>query len=343
MSTAGRRYRSRDVANNLIGLSISYEHDPLLARGLGLEHLRELLLRIARPLLRQGANLAYAGHWRRDGAEGASFTYEILRLISAEQEDNTLGGPDTSLSIGRLYNHASWPRYLDVTPQIEAEWINCCRIVRVTQAQAGISPEETVADADVGDGSDRGVFNAAVVLSAMRRSASEGTSIVLPDVPITESVPPVSARVLLGGKLTGYSGFAPGILEEALYAMEKGCPVYVIGGFGGAAEVLARALLGGQRPEELTAEWHFGRTPGVARLRELTASFRVPDGARKTDQLLDAVYARAESARGAIGSALNTGLSEDDTRELLSTRDVGRVVQLVRRGLMQRGLKPLPA
>jgi hypothetical protein len=340
VSSTARPYRSKDAANNLVGLSISYQRENLLARGFGLEHLREILLRIARPLLRQGANLAYGGHWKE---EEGNFTYELLRLISAEQEDNTLGGPDTSNSIGRLYNHSSWPRYLAVTPAVEAEWINCCRIVRVTQADAGFTDKEIVPDEEARDDSDRLVFNAAVTISAMRRFMAEGMSIAIPDVPSPERVPPISARIILGGKLDGYSGFVPGIFEEALTAMEHQCPLYIVGGFGGAAELLALALAGTHRPKELTVDWHRDHTPSIARLERLCDKFRVPEGARTTAEALEGTYGWIEKARAGLATALNTGLSEEETKELLTTRDMVRVVQLVRQGLQQRGLKALPA
>ena len=78
-----RRYRSRAIADKLIAISIAYQRDNLLARGLGLEHLRELLLRLVRPLVRQSASLAFGGYWRETEE---NFTYDLLRLISAEQE-----------------------------------------------------------------------------------------------------------------------------------------------------------------------------------------------------------------------------------------------------------------
>src|SRR5262249_52764949 len=161
---------SKAMDQKVIGLSISYQRDVLLARGLGLEHLREMLVRLARPLLRQGASLAYGGHWK-DVED--NFTFDLLRLISAEQEDNTAGGPDTDLTSGRLYNHSAWPHYLDITPQIEAQWINCCRIVRITQRDAGFNPDETVPDNEAATTSKRMLFNAACTLSAMRRLMNE--------------------------------------------------------------------------------------------------------------------------------------------------------------------------
>ena len=82
MNPSTSRYRSRDSANRLIALSVSYERVPLLARGFGLEHLRELVILLARPLLRQGASLAYGGDWQE---RSDNFTYDLLRLVSAER------------------------------------------------------------------------------------------------------------------------------------------------------------------------------------------------------------------------------------------------------------------
>jgi len=339
MST--RRHRSRAIADKLIAISIAYQRENLLARGLGLEHLRELLLRLVRPLVRQSASLAFAGFWREIEE---NFTYDLLRLISAEQEDNSLGGADTNLTIGRLINHSAWPDYLEITPKIEAQWINCCRIVRVTQKDAGIADADIVPDGEARSGSDRAMFNAAVTLSAMRRLMMTGMTISIPDAG-SESVPPAVARVVLGGKVTGSRGFLPGIFEEALLTLEHQQPLYVLGGFGGAAEVLARALLevGDERPLEFTAGWH-EKNPDVARLQKLAVEFALPAGVRATGAALDALFVLVKQARGNLAGTLRTGLTDVETRELLTTRDVARAVQLVRKGLeSQVGLEALPA
>ena len=44
------------------------------------------------------------------------------------------------------------------------------------------------------------------------------------------------ARVVLGGRLVGYSGRYPGIIEEVFEAIRLRRPVYMVGGFGGAAQ-----------------------------------------------------------------------------------------------------------
>jgi hypothetical protein len=340
MST--RRHRSRAIADRLIALSIAYERHDLAARGHGLEHLRELLMRLARPLIRQGASLAFGGFWRKTDD---NFTYELLGLISAEQEENTLGGPDTSRSIGWLVNHSAWPDYLDITPATEAQWVNCCRIVRVSQKDAGLASGDIVPDSAATSGSDRAVFNAAVTLSAARRFVMDGMSIVIPDVG-TDAIAPAGARVVLGGKVTDYRGFAPGIFEEALLTLERQRPLYLLGGFGGAAEVLADALLAppGTRPEEMLTAWHREKTPGVSRLGRLLSQFALPPAIRPTEVVLDSLHALIEQGRADLPGTLQTGLDATETRELLTTRDVARVVQLVRRGLeTQIGLQTLPA
>lgn len=70
------------------------------------------------------------------------------------------------------------------------------------------------------------------------------------------------ARVLVGGQLRGFKGAMPGLIEEAILAVEHGQPLYLAGGFGGAATAVARRLnsdafawlpdnlpLGGEDPE----------------------------------------------------------------------------------------------
>lgn len=340
----GSKYRSRAIADNVIAFSVSHQRTNLLARGLGYEHLRDLVIRLARPLLRQGAGLAYGGNWKE---ADDNLTMEFLRLIAAEQEDNSLGGPDSSFQIGRLYNHLAWPHYLDITPKIEAQWINYCRIVRITQQVAGIAPEDQVADGDAGDERARTLFNKALTLSAMRRLMMQEMFIDIPDVPHPERIPPVVARIMLGGQTEQYSGFMPGVFEEALVTLESGHPLYILGGFGGASEALADALLddtGGALPETLTLAWHQRQNPNFARVLEATLAYKIPGQLRAPEQLFDALTAFVLQARADLPATLKTGLSDAETRELLRTRNVANAVRLVRTGLInQKKLPTLPA
>jgi len=328
---------------NVIAFSVSYQRENLLARGLGFEHIRELLIRLARPILRQGASLAYGGNWEETPE---NFTYELLRLISAEQEDNSLGGPDTSVPIGLLYNHSAWPHYLKISRRTEAQWINACRIVRVTQEQAGFSPAEIASDADYRDATPRAIFNAAATMSAMRRLMMGPMPINIPGASAQEQIPEVKARILLGGRLGTFSGFLPGLFEEALVTLEAERPLYVLGGFGGTAEVLARAILtrGDRRPEEFTAPWLAAHNLEFARLLKIPAGFKMPARVRTTEKALTDLFAFIRSARTKPSRVLRTGLTDAETRELLQTQNTVVAVKLVRKGLIQMGkLPPLAA
>jgi hypothetical protein len=147
------------------------------------------------------------------------------------------------------------------------------------------------------------LFNAAVTLSAMRRLTLEPLSIPIPEVPTPERIPPIDARVVLGGKVEGFSGFLPGIFEESLVTLERGRPLFILGGFGGAAEVLARTLLnaGTEPPPELTEEWHTARNPDLARLLKLTPTPGTgsPEPVRPTSVALSALFDRLRQARSA--------------------------------------------
>ena len=240
------------------------------------------------------------------------------------------------MQIGILYNHAAWTHYPRISRTIEAQWINACRIVRVTQQQAGFAEADIAADLEVDTKTPRALFNAAVTLSAMRRLMMTEMSIAIPDVPSPERIPAVSARILLGGRLEGFSGFVPGLFEEALVTLESERPVYILGGFGGAAELLAAAILSDayERPKELTMAWLAEHNPELAKLLDIAGGFQMPPEARFTDILLTALFGFITKARANPAAVLKTGLSDDETRELLKTRTIATAVNLVRKGLV---------
>jgi len=344
VTKAASRYRSQGFGREaVVGFSVSFEHDDMLARGLGIEHLRDLLRRLARPILRQGASLAYGGHWQETEE---NFTFDLLRLISAEQEDNSLGGPDSSVPIGILYNHVPWPNYLQITPAIEAQWVTCCRIVRVTQLQGGVPPDRIVPDEAANPDEPRSSLNAALTASAMRRIQMEGQTISVADVPRPERIPAISARIVLGGNMTTYRSFVPGIFEEALVTLEVARPLYLLGGFGGAAGLLAEAILAppGQATPALTVEWLIEKNARLAALIKAANTVGIGPEQGRTEDLLARLRGFVEQARVDPAGMLRTGLDADETREMLQTHDIAGALRLVRKGLgAANNLSRLPA
>jgi len=319
-------HRSKLCDHTVIGISIS-ESEDLLAHGFGREHLREIFFALCRSILRRTGDLAYGGHFQRE-----SFTRELIQLISAEQEEGTA---DSRPWIGKLYNHSPWPYYLDITPEVEADWIDSCKFIRITQEMAGFEAREILPGAEAGVSSLRIAFNKAVVLTAMRRLMVEGIEIT--EARALKKNIRVNARVILGGPTTQFTGIMPGIFEEALFALEcRGRrPLYVLGGFGGAAGCLTRYLLksNAARPKEFTLDFYRNEVSGYATLHEAFEQLRVPPNARRPAEAVDALCRVIEDGRHDLGSLFENGLSHGDNEKLLRTTDGGEAVTLILRGL----------
>ena len=323
-------------AEFLMGLSISGGPD-LLSYGYGNEHLRELLIRICRPIivflgqqLKVPIQFAYGGHI----GEG-SFALDLIDLVSKEQTQGSSDGENAWK--GKLYNPSPWPYYQWITPAHQANWINACRFVRITQEMAGLDKNEIIEFPPPGVLTPRIAYNQSRVLTKTRQIMSTGLK--------TDDgkwlMPPLTWRVALGGKVTGFSGIMPGIFEEVRYALDppEGAarvPVYILGGFGGAARNLADALLGdGDLPKSFNVAYHQQYSqPGYRLMREGYNAFGKAD---EPKQELEHISALVRGARKNLAATLRNGLDEKDNATLLVSSDFSDVARLVYKGLIKAG------
>lgn len=103
----------------------------------------------------------------------------------------------------------------------------------------------------------------------------------------------VFAQIVIGGKTHGYKGRYPGIIEEAYVAIKNAKPVFVLGAYGGAAEIVIRALNG--------------------------------------EKLYDDEPNKMFNKIGFKG--LNNGLSVNENIELARCNDIARAISLILKGL----------
>ncbi|HET9733500.1 MAG TPA: hypothetical protein VFP54_12575 [Acidimicrobiales bacterium] len=115
------------------------------------------------------------------------------------------------------------------------------------------------------------------------------------------------ARVIVGGKLRGFQGTMPGVIEEAILSIQAGQPLYIAGGFGGAAAAVARALGRQDNP------WY---PPDF------------PDGADEQE----AALAQLRAAATAMPPPAD-GLSDSERHRLAATHRPGDIAALVVTGL----------
>lgn len=289
-----------------LGLSLS-PGDPAELTGLGLSplHVEDAMRVIARQALAAGATLHYGGHLAPGG-----LTEALFEMIAAYNRDG--------LGLPPLVNHTPWPW----SEEVDSAWLAKRR--RMLEVRRCEPPDDARAFAAApGPGhvgrmaaTAEGRFALARSLTRMREQAAGA----------------VRARVALGGKPHGFLGVLPGVLEEVLVAIRRSQPVYVLGGFGGAARLVAEALAGG-RPEELSADQQLRLSPSYGETLAVHARehARAPDSVPAPPDYA-AVVAEL-NAFGVVGLSASNGLSEDENRALFATASVDAAVSLLMRGL----------
>ena len=114
------------------------------------------------------------------------------------------------------------------------------------------------------------------------------------------------ARVVLGGRARGPG--MPGVVEEAAISLDHDQPLLVVGGFGGAASLIARVVTGKAVPDDVPAA-----------TRHLLGMFR-------------------PSTAGPVH--LRNGLEPTENNELLTTTELHRIVHLVLQGIRSNVFGP---
>lgn len=147
------------------------------------------------------------------------------------------------------------------------------------------------------------------------------------------------ARVLVAGKLNGFSGRMPGLFEEAAMALALGQPLYVLGGFGGASKVCGELL--GLSTGGAPTQGHVGFCQNEADHRAFIQDMRsefTPTNMNRFPLLAsDAVSFIAQHAFGGPLWPEN-GLTLEENRQLFSCEENNTelATSLVLRGLQRR-------
>lgn len=191
-----------------VALSVSASAD-LPRLGLHEKHAEYAIAEIARAVLTAGGNLAYGGRIHPNGF--TQFLMHELRRYGARGHRLTvcIAQPEhRKLALSQL-------KELDerLEPSCRLRFLDGDGNVVDYRSGRGEAPRVA-----------RDPRDAAHAYSAMRRDMGAVSH----------------ARIVLGGKLAGFQGAMPGIVEEAVVTLQDGQPLYVAGGFGGAAALVAR-------------------------------------------------------------------------------------------------------
>ncbi len=243
-----------------VSISISAPEEPELARrGVSLDHVRHAYIELARQILAAGGSLAYGGNPLADVPNYVQILIALLRTYS--QPDRP--PPE------RVQIYLAAPIWTKLDAKMRAEIGVFATITKVAGVD-GVALEAPLGDKVVGPH-----------FTAMREAMTAGTD----------------ARVVLGGRIVPpFVGIWPGIVEEAYLTLRAGEPLYVAGGLGGAAALVA----------------------------DLVRSVERPHVALEDEQRLRDTFA---------GADLRNGLDDDENDLLSRTADLDLIVALVLRGL----------
>jgi len=173
-------------------------------------HLDAAAIRVARALLSSDFDVMYGGLPR------TGFT-------AAFQDDS-----GAIVLEARLINYVGWPHALKLTPGRIADGFGVTRYAKIVWPGA-----DSASDSDPLAIAESATYTRRAAAYDKLRDQDDSV------------IPRPAGLIALGGQLGEFAGFMPGVAEEIAVALEAGLAVYVLGGFGGAAEQVAAVISGG--------------------------------------------------------------------------------------------------
>lgn len=140
-----------------------------------------------------------------------------------------------------------------------------------------------------------------------------------------QSIASSTIRICAGGKLFGYKGKMPGVLEEIVLALGSQKPIFLLGAFGGVVEVICSLLLNHDVPDALTVEWQISHNVGYADLQALAGSY----GNECDYKAVVEVIKKLKVSE----LASHCGLSENEYEKIMRSPFIDECIHLIVKGL----------
>ncbi len=298
----------KSLSNFAIGMSISeLDLGELQALGLSNEHLQIFMLEIARQCLVKGGQLVYGGDLRSGG-----FTENLLELVRHHNDA-------LEKNYKPVINHLAWSLKSTLNVAWAAENKDAIKI------EIDECPEDLVEAGLIVDKNNPGDIGKisgyiwARCLSNMRNKIIQTTQ----------------ARIMMGGRTSGFKGKYPGLVEEALLTLQAKRPLFLLGGFGGASLSISQALQG-ERPITLTQNYQCNDKNYEILLNEF--NLRIANQNLNLEPIDYDKLLEDFSNFGVTG--LNNGLSIDDNLQLFKTVNIEEAISLIMGSTHETEYKP---
>ena len=274
-----------------IAISVSEAPDSDVL-GYGTDMIRDLTIELSRHLLIAGAKMVYGGDLRQDGY---TELFSDMSLQYKNYQDNV------DRNTFYFFNYFAWPIHLNFTTETRLQYVNSRVNPVFVECPEEYSGDKNKPIAPVNNDNN---YIYALSLLKMRKQMEAVTD----------------ARVILGGRTTGFSGFMAGIIEEFVQAVEVGHPVYLLGGFGGAASLLTSLI-----KKEIVVDDIIIEARKASRYAEFMSFCR--------DKKIDIGYEKLKNFAAGGLACLNNGLEDEDNYILFQSTDVIEIVGLIIKGL----------
>jgi hypothetical protein len=276
------------LAKIRIGISVS-DSENALTFGFSKLHQKDFTIELTRYLLANGAHLVYGGDLRKEGFTLA-FSELAFQYRRMEADGNAL-----------FTNFFGWPIHIGISKSEEVEFKK--NRVEIIKIAAPIEVPRKLRNTFVPPDAEENKIYWAKSMTLMRE----------------QMVSNCHARIFLGGQVSGYKGFYPGIIEEAYLTLERRQSAYFLGAIGGATSYIIRAIKG-EKPRSLANE-----------LSDLypAASKLLPS--KSLDSLLTKI-----GAVGLKGLASINGLTVHQNKVLFESRHFQEMIFFILKGLHSR-------
>lgn len=284
--------------NIAISISDSSEIENL---GFSPEHQTNLITEITRFLIIHGSKLVYGGDLRQNG---------YTRLFS-----NLVHQYRPSKEVGKLFfeNYFSFPIYLNLKTTDILEFKKNGVLPVEVQPPSGLSIDESKFYQPKGN---ENLFIWSESLTKMRMEMQSS----------------INARIFTGGRMSNFKGKYPGLLEEAMLALEDDTPVYLVGIFGGITRRIIDGILG-TKPKELTLKWQSVEN-------EKYKNFVIYYNNKKEENKIDYDFCTRFLNKYSLERfSRNNGLTVEENKRLFTTIHSSEIIFLIMKGLRTRLIK----
>ena len=294
-----------------VALSHGGQPDDVEFAGVGVKIIDDLIVRITRRLLEAHIPVLFGGRLAVGTPRLADSLIEVAVGWDAHAHDAVSTRSASVSEDVPTVNYIAWPYHRRVSVRQQAELARICHfeLVVPTEGSARNLPAPEAFDPN----NVEHMRYAADSLTQMRGQMTEDSD----------------ARLILGGKISRFSGWLPSILEEVSSALEKGRLPMIIGGFGGCAQLLAEFLSSEDKrwPEVLTFNYARDSDP---KYRELTDA---TDWARPAEIKYTTAQTRLEAYRNQLHGPEDQWPTAWSSRQavlrLLSTQSFGPAIRLI--------------